>query len=230
MRLDPIMGPSGASDLQSLLSGAIPLNEHDEHSLSREFQEIEALCDHGHITLRRIMDHIHGRGEALLTLVLAGPFLLPIPMPGLSIPFGVLIAIFGFSLSTGWKPWLPEKWLHRKIPDNLIRRFCRTARNFLRKVERFIRPRYHWIHKNRIFKGAAGGMITACGGLLALPLPPGTNAPPAAAIVCLSVALLEGDGLLLVVGYILFAFNAAFFTFLPFFGYEALIKIIGLGY
>jgi hypothetical protein len=166
----------------------------------------------------------------MLTLVLAGPFLLPIPLPGLSIPFGILIAIFGLSLSTGWKPWLPESWVHRPIPRDLLRRFCRTARKFLQKVERFIRPRYHWIHRNRVFKGAAGAMITACGVLLAMPLPPGTNAPPAAAIVCLSVALLEGDGLLLVLGYILFGLNAAFFALIPILGYEAILKILGAGF
>jgi hypothetical protein len=219
---------AGTSDLPSPLCGAFALSVHDEHSLSREFQEIEDLCDHGHITLRRILDHIHGRGEAMLTLVLAGPFLLPIPMPGLSIPFGVLIVIFGFSLSTGWKPWLPEKWVHHRIPEHVLRRFCRAARKFLHKVERFIRPRYHWIHRNRMFKGAAGAMITACGVLLALPLPPGTNAPPAAAIVCLSVALLEGDGLLLVVGYLLFILNVAFFTLIPILGYEAILQIMSV--
>jgi hypothetical protein len=206
------------------------VNEHDEHSLSREFQEIEGLCDHGRVTLRRILDHIHGRGEALLTLVLAGPFLLPIPMPGLSIPFGVLIAVFGFSLTTGWKPWLPEKCLHRRIPEDLLRRFCQTARKFLKKIEKLIRPRYHWMHRHRLFKGAAGVMITACGMLLALPLPPGTNAPPAAAVVCLSVALLEGDGLLLLLGYIIFAFNATFFTLLPIMGYEAVLQIMSFGF
>jgi hypothetical protein len=138
--------------------------------------------------------------------------------------------IFGFSLSTGWNPWLPKTWLHRKIPDDLVRRFCRAARKFLSKVERYIRPRYHWVHKNRIFKGGAGTMITLCGALLALPLPPGTNAPPAAAIVCLSVALLEGDGLLLMLGYMLFVFNAAFFTLLPFVGYEAVLRILSASF
>jgi hypothetical protein len=206
------------------------LTGHDEHSLSREFQEIEDLCDLGEITLQRILDHIHGRGEAMLTLLLAGPFLLPLPMPGLSVPFGILIVIFGFSLSTGWKPWLPKKWLQRRIPEDLLRRFCRVARRFLRKMERLIRPRYHWLHRSPVFKGAAGTMITVCGMLLALPLPPGTNAPPAAAIVCLSVALLEGDGLLLVLGYLLFALNAAFFTLIPVLGYEAILQILSLGF
>lgn len=220
------MGRCGLPYLRSPLPGAIPVNVHDQHSLSREFQEIEDLCNHGGITLRRILDHIHGRGEAMLTLILAVPFLIPIPLPGLSIPFGVLIVIFGFSLSTGWKPWLPDKWLHHRMPDDLIRRFCGSARKFLHKVEKCIRPRYPWFHKNRVFKGAAGAMITACGMLLALPLPPGTNAPPAAAIVCLSVALLEGDGLLLGLGYMLFAFNAAFFTLIPILGYEAILNIL----
>jgi len=225
-----IMGPCGSDYPATTPDRSFCLNEHDQHSLSREFQEIEGLCDHGSITLRRILDHIHGRGEAMLTLVLAGPFLLPIPLPGLSIPFGILIAIFGLSLSTGWKPWLPEKWVHRRIPEDLLRRFCQTARRFLHRVERFIRPRYHWMHRSRVFKGAAGGMITACGVLLAMPLPPGTNAPPAAAIVCLSVALLEGDGLLLLLGYLLFAFNLAFFTLLPILGYEAIVAILRSGF
>ncbi len=201
--------------------------EHDQHSLSQEFREIAALCGHGEISLKRILEHIRGRGQALLTLFLAGPFLLPIPLPGLSIPFGVLIAIFGISLCTGWQPWLPSSWMTRPIPDDLILRLCQTAIRFLGKLERFIRPRFDWIHRNRIFKGSAGIMIVVCGLLLALPLPPGTNAPPALAVVCLSIALLEGDGLLLLVGYCLFALNLAFFTLISILGYEAIMKILG---
>lgn len=204
--------------------------EHEQHSLSREFLEIEALCDQGLMTLQKLLDHIRGRGEALLTLVLAGPFLLPLPLPGLSIPFGILILIFGIGLSTGWQPRLPSKWMNRPVSEDMLKRFCRTARSFLQKVERFIRPRHLWMHQNLFFRGAAGVMITICGFLLALPLPPGTNAPPAAAIVCLSVALLERDGILLLLGYVLFLLNVVLFTLIPILGYEAIIKILGLGF
>ncbi|MCX6128756.1 MAG: exopolysaccharide biosynthesis protein [Proteobacteria bacterium] len=202
------------------------MNIHDQHRLSQEFREIEALCDAGPVNLRQILQHVKGRGEALFTLFLAGPFMLPIPLPGLSIPFGILVSIFGFSLATGRQPWLPEAWVSRNLPELMIRRFCQTMIRIFQKSERYTKPRWEWVHRRPFFKFAAGLMIVFCGFLLALPLPPGTNAPPAVAIVFLSVAMLERDGLLMVIGYTIFVLNILFFSLLSLFGYEAVLALL----
>jgi hypothetical protein len=38
----------------------------------------------------------------------AFPFCTPIPLPGFSLPFGLVIAIIGLRLALGQKPWLPR--------------------------------------------------------------------------------------------------------------------------
>jgi hypothetical protein len=202
------------------------LHRHEKHSLSQEFREIQAICDAGDLNLETIMRHMHGRGPALFTLVLSGPFLLPIPSLGLSIPFGFLIALFGLSLATGLEPWLPKKLLNFPLPAHLLHKICHSAIYFFKKLERFIKPRFAWIHRSRIFAMAAGGMISFLGLMLAMPLPPGTNAPPSLAIVCLSIALLEEDGLLMAIGYTLFAFNLLMFSLIAWFGYESVLLVV----
>ena len=198
----------------------------DTSRLLSEISKIAALCDTGPVKLGDILLLTHGCSGALLTLFLAGPFMLPIPLPGLSVPFGVMIAIFGLSLVTGQQPWLPKPWLNRVLPVALVRGFCQAATKILPKIEPWLKPRWLWVFKHPLVGRSAGLMIVCCGLLLALPLPPGTNAPPALAIVCLSIALLEQDGLCLLLGFILFGLNGIFFGGLAYFGYEAILAFL----
>jgi hypothetical protein len=43
----------------------------------------------------------------MLLVVVTFPFCTPLPRPGLSIPFGLVVAFIGLGLSLGQKPWLP---------------------------------------------------------------------------------------------------------------------------
>ena len=54
--------------------------------------------------------------------------------------------------------------------------------------------------------------------VLLLPLPPGTNFPPALCIVIMAGGLLERDGRFILGGYLALAFNGAFFTLLAVYG------------
>ena len=63
------------------------------------------------ITLREIIEILHGRGFDVLIIVLAAPFLTPIPLPGLSTPFGLILMFFGVRIALRKHPWLPRKFL-----------------------------------------------------------------------------------------------------------------------
>ncbi|MBC7661631.1 MAG: exopolysaccharide biosynthesis protein [Chitinophagaceae bacterium] len=198
-------------------------------SLSAEFRQIEDLCDQkDSITLGGILELLEHRGHALFTLFLAGPFILPIPLPGLSVPFGAFIVFFAFSMAFDRQPLIPKSWLRRELPKAALRKFSRMAQAAFRKFEALFKPRMVWMIDFRAGQVVIAIMIAICGFLLALPLPPGTNAPPAAAIVALSIGLLERDGLLVLLGFCLFLANIAFFTFLSVYGYEGVLKLINL--
>lgn len=195
--------------------------------LSTEFRQIESLCDEEvPVTLGYVLNHLEHRGHALFTLFLAGPFLIPLPLPGLSVPFGIFIAFFAFAMAFEKKPFLPKMWLLREIPKPTLRKFSQYAQKFFRKFEALFRPRLVWLIDSRAARFVIALLIALGGILLALPLPPGTNSPPSAVIIALSIGYLERDGLLILLGYFLFLLNIVFFAALGIYGYEGVMKLI----
>lgn len=194
---------------------------HERHSLSKEFEEIAELCGRGPVTLALIFEQIRERSHALMTLFLAAPFILPIPLPGVSIPFGLLIILFGCAIATGWDPYLPRRLIQKPLPPDKVQRLSLSSARFFRRCEKYLKPRLNWAIANRFLHTVAGIFIALAGLLLALPLPPGTNAPPAITILLLSAALLERDGLVLFLGIGAFVLNIVFFATLGFVGFEA---------
>jgi hypothetical protein len=54
--------------------------------------------------------------------------------------------------------------------------------------------------------------------VLLLPLPPGTNFPPALCIILMAGGLLERDGRFILAGYLAFALNVVFFALFAIYG------------
>lgn len=141
-------------------------------------------------------------------------------------PFGVLILIFGWAIATGWEPFLPARLMRKPLPADKVIKLSLGASRFFKRTERYLKPRLSWAISNRILHALAGICIALSGLLLALPLPPGTNAPPAISILLLSAALLERDGLALFVGFTAFLGNIVFFATLGVVGYEAILRFV----
>lgn len=195
----------------------------ESHRLSAEFKRLSEVCRSGPMTFRDLVGTITTRTHALLTLVLSIPFLLPIPLPGLSIPFGALIIIAGFRMIWGLPPWVPGIIGRRTIPSEVLAKIFLGGESIMKKLERWVRPRGYGLTRRLMFRTMTASMILISGFFLALPLPPGTNFPPALTIVLLSVGELEDDGLFLIFGSIAFLLTSTAFTVLPWLGIESLI-------
>jgi hypothetical protein len=61
------------------------------------------------LSLFEIMGILSGKGRTLLLILLSLPFCQPIQIPGMSTPFGLMIAFIGFRMSFGKNAWLPKK-------------------------------------------------------------------------------------------------------------------------
>lgn len=178
------------------------------------------------VRLREILEITHGRGYTLLLALLALPFCTPIPLPGLSTPFGIVIALIGFRLSLREKPWLPERLLNTELPAAFFPRFLSATRRLVRGMETFLRPRWTYLLDAGVLHHVYGVMIFVCGLLLLLPLPvPLTNTLPALTVLLLAMAMLERDGCFVIAGLIMFTATVGFFGAL-FLGGTAFVNVV----
>jgi hypothetical protein len=174
------------------------------------------------VTLREVIGLLHGRGYVLLVILLALPFVTPVPLPGLSTPFGLIIAIIGVRLAMGAKPWLPARLLNTRLPPTVFGKVLALTRKIVLGFERLLRPRMLWVTGSARLLQAHAVPIVICASLLLLPLPiPLSNIFPAAAILLIAGGLLERDGGFILAGYIATLVTIAFFVAIAVFGVGA---------
>jgi hypothetical protein len=157
------------------------------------------------LTLNHLMERTRGRGLYLAMILLAIPFVTPIPLPGLSTAVGLAIAIMAARLALRLPPRLPKILGSREISRNRLRRFIRSSTSLLRTLEKVAKPRHgEWL-QGRAARLVNAFVLVFMGLLLALPIPPVmpfTNSLPSWGIILMSLALMEGDGLLVWVAYL----------------------------
>ncbi|MEI7728899.1 MAG: exopolysaccharide biosynthesis protein [Verrucomicrobiota bacterium] len=175
------------------------------------------------VRLSEILSATQDRGFNLLLLLIGLPFLTPIPLPGLSTPFGLMVLAIGARLALGQQPWLPEKLLQRELPARFIARLLATASRVVRWLEFLLRPRLDFLHGQWIYRRIAGTLIMLSGLFLLLPLPiPLTNSFPALTVVLLAAGAMERDGLFFLAGCAMFTATLAYFGLLAFGGVHLL--------
>jgi hypothetical protein len=190
--------------------------------LSEEITGLIALLGQRSVRLRELLAVLQARAYTLLVLLLALPFCTPVPLVGVSTPFGAVIALVGFRLALGQKPWLPQRLLDTTLPSGFFARVLGAAKWLVRALEALLRPRFsEWV-ETRVFRHGYGAIIFVCGLLLMLPLPiPLTNGLPALTIVLLAGAMLERDGISMAIGLVTFLLTLALFGLLLWGGAEA---------
>lgn len=130
-------------------------------------------------------------------------------------------------MALGRKPWIPQKLLHKEVSSKLFKKIFEKGEQISRILEKLIKPRGSFFCKHSWSQPIHGLMIAVSGLLLALPLPPGTNFPPALAAIFLCVGSLEEDAVMIFAGYGMFAINIVFFGALFFFGTNFVRVLLG---
>ncbi len=189
--------------------------------LSEEFALILKEFEVETVTLREVLGLLQGRGYVLLLMLLALPFCTPVPLPGLSTPFGATIALIGLRLACGARPWLPERLLDTRLPPEIFARVFAVTRRLILAFERLLRPRLLWLTASNRLRQLHAMPVVVCAMLLLLPLPvPFSNTLPSWGILLIAGGLLERDGAFIAAGYLTTLLTVAFFTLLGLFGVE----------
>ena len=183
--------------------------------LSEELAGLQARFAEESVTLRELVGVLRDRAWLLLLILLALPFCTPVPLPGLSTPFGAVIATIALRLALGQRPWLPERLLSRRLPAGFFRRLLTAAAWIIRCLEMLLRPRLAPLTGIGLLRRAHAMTMLVAALVLLLPLPiPFTNAFPAWVILLMAGGLMERDGLFIAAGYAAFAAGALYFLLL----------------
>lgn len=191
------------------------LHEAPLRRLSEELAVLQASAGERSLTLREVVFRLGGRGYTLVVILLALPFITPIPLPGLSTPFGLAIALIALRLALGQRPWLPKRLQRKILPPGFLARILRVSGSLIRFLEKFLRPRLTFLTNSTGMRRlhAFTMFVGACGLLLPLPIP-FSNTFPAWVVLLLACGLLERDGAFILGGYAAVLAGLVFFIFL----------------
>ena len=171
-------------------------------SLSEEFERLASLCSGPDTTFRALLGSMTPRDHGLLTLLLCVVFCSQIPLLGLSIPFGAMVAMAGVRMALRKGPWIPRRLLDRRLPSTLFRLAFHSMAVLLRPLERWVRPRGRFLTEHPGVRRLNGAALALTGALLMPPLPPPLGLPPALAGLLLSMGIMEDDVLFIILGWI----------------------------
>jgi hypothetical protein len=175
------------------------------HQLARRFEERK-------VTLHEVMKVLGVRASGLLIIILALPFLAPISIPGLSVPFGVVILFIAARYALGQPPWLPARLLATQLPPRFFHAVLEGASRFIGWIEVRLHPRWPWWTATPARLRFHAAMVGFGGFLLLLPLigMPFTNTLPALVIIVGMLGMMERDGVAIASAYGLLVITLAY--------------------
>ena len=150
------------------------------------------------LTMDRLLQGLGRTAFGMFLFVSILPGFIPIPGTGGMIS-GPLVVLIGLQLLVGLRrPWVPGFIGRRGPRRGTMARFCRRITPWMNRLEHLVRPRLQVLTGNRMANALTGVLLIALGVLLALPLPM-TNYLFAGTLLLYSLALMERDGALLLV-------------------------------
>jgi hypothetical protein len=151
------------------------------------------------ISLGALRDALDDRGFGVLLFIFALPNLVPVNIPLLSAVLGVPLVLLAAQLSYGrHKPWFPDWLTSQSFPREGFVAVVNRALPFLERVEKLLRPRLtvllSWTGERLV-----GIAILILAVVLTLPIP-FANWLPACGIAVFGLAIIEKDGVAVLVG------------------------------
>lgn len=197
------------------------------NSLAERLNHLLNLAQAQSVSVKVVIETLAGKGQAVLLILFSIPFCQPIQIPGFSTPFGILLAFIGLRIAFGRRAWFPQILLEKKIPYGILKRIASIAIKVTEKLSFLVSTRWEWLVQNSTLNVIHGLTITALAILLALPLPiPFTNLLAAYPILAFGLGILEDDGLMITIGYLLAFLCLSLYIALIWFGKEGILMLI----
>lgn len=189
---------SGRDDASAVAS------ERDELDEVRPFsEELESwLVADGPKSLGALADEFGEKGFAVAILLLMFVPALPVPTGGVTHVFEAITVLLAFEMVLGRETiWLPERWRSRELGELTTGKALPFIIRRVRWFERFARPRWARLLRQRWFLRVLGIVIIVftVGAALAPPFS-GLDTLPALGVVLIALAIILEDGAFVVAG------------------------------
>ncbi len=215
-----------------MVGDAPVLHKDPQHEHARASDILRSVADQSageHVSIGQMMDAFGERAFGLLMILFCLPNL--IPTPGLGSLFGIPLLFITLQMALGRpKPWLPRSIEAKSIQRTTLVKMVNAVEPRLRKVEAILKPRWTFLF-SRTMDRVIGVFAALCAISIIIPLP-GTNFPPAIAVILISLAVTEEDGVYLALGAIIGTAGLTYTTILvgglAYAGWFALVRMIGL--
>jgi hypothetical protein len=149
---------------------------HDARGLSELLAEHARTVRSERVSLADIADFLGTRSIGAWLLFLALPMALPVPMPGISILFGVPLMIISVQLALGRRrAWLPASVLRRSVGRTDYVALVARMQPALERFERLVRPRASLLASDWA-KVPVGVTCFVLAAIITLPIPLGPRA------------------------------------------------------
>ncbi|XTZ11501.1 MAG: exopolysaccharide biosynthesis protein [cyanobacterium endosymbiont of Rhopalodia inflata] len=193
--------------------------------LERYFFEEERASN---VKLTDILSLAGERIFGFLFVTLALPSALPVPAPGYSIPFGILMFLLAIQLIAGYEVlWFPEKIMKGSIKLETVQKFLEKGLRWLKKIEALTHPRMTYICTSSPGRVVIGVAIALMSIFMMIPIP-GTNTLPAIGIFVTAFGLQENDGFISLVGLVICLIAGTMSTLIIFLGKEVIEGIFNI--
>lgn len=182
-------------------------------SLSSEIsQYLLHDCQGTQVTLADILRIVDKRVFGVLFILVALPSALPVPAPGYSVPFGILLFILAIQLIAGaHNPWIPKKLAQHPLELKKVQGILNAGIPWLKRIEAITHPRLTFVCQTGVGRILIGTAIAIMAISMMIPIP-GTNTIPACGILTLGFGLFEEDGAISLLGLAICAVGLAVTT------------------
>jgi hypothetical protein len=192
--------------------------ELEDKSCSQVLFDLMQTAPKDGMTVRALIHALGERGLLMACMIFALPSMLPIPVPGMSVPQGTIIMLIGLGLLLNRAPLLPERLLEYRLPHKSLFLILEKGARLFHRIEKLSFPRllpltHGWMH-------AFNGVMLVFGALILLaPLPiPFSNVLPAYGILFTAFGTLQRDGWLVIAGYVMYVLTLAYLALVFAFG------------
>lgn len=154
------------------------------------------------VDLGQLLDRFRSRAFGVFLLACLLPSFFPIPV-GVGAISGPLVCLIGLQLLAQLPhPWLPRRVARWRVTSERLIKFQNSVGRWLMYLEKLIKPRWEIVIDHPLGKVFTGALLLALGVLLGLPIP-FTNYLFGLILLLYALALIERDGLLMVIAWLL---------------------------